>query len=810
MHTLPQSLIPRAPSGFHAFLRIADRGVPFLAVGGRAFMTVPALSSGYHTFPIRSRAFRQWFFRQCVSDYDTIPTAHAFSAILRYLDAQAARDPNTRDIRVPYRIDFRGSSPTPEKILLDLADSDGQFVEITPDGWQVTSGEGVPFETSSSTGALPAPEPAGELDPQAGSPLDILRSALNLGAPGSPDWLRCLAWLLAALRPNAPYPILILRGPSGCGKSVAARVLRTLIDPSASPFAPLPSGARELLALARQNWILAFDHVSGLTPQLADALCRLTSGVGISHREPGESEPLQLLIKRPILLTVTDRWTPPPDLAARALIVTLPPLTDATRRSEHEIEAVIQSAFPKILGALCTAVGKALASPAQHTSSGTRHAAALAWAQAASPALNSTPLEMQKAFNATPQPDPFVEAVRALLAPTPNWSGTAAQLLKLLPLCPNPRALSRKLNRSILLLADAGIDVRFRRRPGGERVIDLFASQNFELPPQPPPATVLIGEHQIPPPPADCVTTPPTLCDLPVGQPGKLRAGCLPARPVLPASLSKASDTIESTPLIDTGPDILARIVAKKRADLAAAVQPLEAWERDAELRLPARRDFRAALAARTPAIIAEIKKASPSKGVLSHDFDPPRIARAYQAGGAAALSVLTDQAFFQGSLDDLQAARDAVSLPVLRKDFTIDPAQILEAAAHGADAVLLIAAILSARQIRDFREVAARYRLSALVEVHNRRELDSAIEAGADLIGVNNRNLSTFEVTLETSLSLAEHMPPGALLVSESGIHDAADIVRLRAAGYHAFLVGEHLMKSGDPACALRNLVTP
>ena len=144
----------------------------------------------------------------------------------------------------------------------------------------------------------------------------------------------------------------------------------------------------------------------------------------------------------------------------------------------------------------------------------------------------------------------------------------------------------------------------------------------------------------------------------------------------------------------------------------------------------------------------------------------------------------------------------------MLRKDFTIDASQILEAAAHGADAILLIAAILTARQIRDFREIAARYRLSALVEVHNRRELDAAIDAGADLIGVNNRNLATFEVTLETSLALAGHMPPGTLAVSESGIHNAADIVRLRAAGFRAFLVGEHLLKSGDPAEALRNLV--
>jgi indole-3-glycerol phosphate synthase len=260
--------------------------------------------------------------------------------------------------------------------------------------------------------------------------------------------------------------------------------------------------------------------------------------------------------------------------------------------------------------------------------------------------------------------------------------------------------------------------------------------------------------------------------------------------------------------LIDTVPDILARIVAKKRDDLSRGGQPVGKWEQAAELRLSERRDFRGALAARAPAIIAEVKKASPSKGVLSQDFDPVRIARAYEEGGAAALSVLTDEAFFQGSLGDLEAARAAVSAPVIRKDFTIDRVQILEAAAHGADAILLIAAILTELEIREFREAAARYRMSALVEVHNRRELDCAIEAGADLIGVNNRNLSTFEVRLETSLELVEFMPAGAVLVSESGIQDAADVMRLRAVGYSAFLVGEHLMKSGDPAAALRKLV--
>ncbi len=242
-------------------------------------------------------------------------------------------------------------------------------------------------------------------------------------------------------------------------------------------------------------------------------------------------------------------------------------------------------------------------------------------------------------------------------------------------------------------------------------------------------------------------------------------------------------------------------------ADLGRVTASLDSLERAAESRLAERRDFRAALASRTPAIIAEVKKASPSKGVLAHDFDPARIARQYEQGGASALSVLTDEQFFQGSLADLEAARAAVSIPALRKDFTVDRAHVVQAAAHGADAILLIAAILDEHQIRDLREAAARYRMAALVEVHNRRELDVAIAAGADLIGVNNRNLNTFEVTLRTSLDLAPYIPGAALRVSESGIHNGQDIAALRSAGFTAFLVGEHLMKSPDPMAALREL---
>jgi indole-3-glycerol phosphate synthase len=260
--------------------------------------------------------------------------------------------------------------------------------------------------------------------------------------------------------------------------------------------------------------------------------------------------------------------------------------------------------------------------------------------------------------------------------------------------------------------------------------------------------------------------------------------------------------------LTDTVPDILARIVAKKREELACpGPAPDELADRAGVIE---RRNFRAALEQNPPAIISEIKKASPSKGVLAADFDPVRIARAYEQGGAAALSVLTDRSFFQGSLSDLECARAAVKLPVLRKDFTLEEYHVLEAAASGADAILLIAAILEERQIRDLRESAARWGMAALVEAHDERELDRAIAAGAGIIGVNNRNLTDFQVTLETSLRLAERIPAGVVRVSESGIHTAADVTRLRASGYQAFLVGEHLMQAGRPAAALRALVTP
>ncbi len=255
-------------------------------------------------------------------------------------------------------------------------------------------------------------------------------------------------------------------------------------------------------------------------------------------------------------------------------------------------------------------------------------------------------------------------------------------------------------------------------------------------------------------------------------------------------------------------PDILAKIVARKVEEIALLKPKQLEFERRAADNKGRQRGFASALRVRaiiSPAVIAEIKKASPSRGLLSEDFQPVEIARTYELGGAAALSVLTDADFFMGSLADMAAARGAVGLPVIRKDFTLEPIQVVEAAANGADAILLIAAILSDRQLLELREVAGSLGLDALVEVHDAVELQRAIDSGATAIGVNNRDLRSFEVKLETSLELSAQMPAGVLRVSESGIFTRQHVDTLRAAGYQAFLVGESLMR--NPA-ALRELV--
>ena len=257
---------------------------------------------------------------------------------------------------------------------------------------------------------------------------------------------------------------------------------------------------------------------------------------------------------------------------------------------------------------------------------------------------------------------------------------------------------------------------------------------------------------------------------------------------------------------------ILDRIVAVKREEVAAARvrRGLPGLRRDAES-LGGQRDFvgslRARIAAGAAGVIAEIKKASPSKGLLRENFDPAAIAESYQRHGAAALSVLTDERFFQGSSAYLEAARAACDLPALRKDFIVDAYQVFEARAFGADCILLIAACLDNAQMADFETQACELGMAVLVEVHDARELERALRLATPLIGVNNRDLRSFEVSIETTLALRPEVPADRLLVTESGISEREAVGRMRSAGVDAFLVGEAFMRAADPGAALAAL---
>jgi indole-3-glycerol phosphate synthase len=262
--------------------------------------------------------------------------------------------------------------------------------------------------------------------------------------------------------------------------------------------------------------------------------------------------------------------------------------------------------------------------------------------------------------------------------------------------------------------------------------------------------------------------------------------------------------------------DILDKIVAVKHQEVAAAKKkkPLEAMREDAESRVLTR-DFvgalRAKIAAGQAAVIAEVKKASPSKGVLREDFIPADIAQSYAVGdgavSAACLSVLTDRQFFQGSADYLKQARASCALPVLRKDFMVDPYQVYEARAMGADAILLIAACLDDARMAELEAIAMDLDMAVLVEVHDGGELQRALKLKTPLLGINNRNLKTFEVSLQTTLGLLPEVPPDKLLITESGILARADVQSMRAAGVHAFLVGEAFMRADEPGLALAEL---
>lgn len=255
----------------------------------------------------------------------------------------------------------------------------------------------------------------------------------------------------------------------------------------------------------------------------------------------------------------------------------------------------------------------------------------------------------------------------------------------------------------------------------------------------------------------------------------------------------------------------LQRIVARTRADLPTRRTPERIRELEHMAARHTPRGFAAGLSAAAstrPAIIAELKKASPSKGLIRPDFQPAELAKSLERGGAACLSVLTDEPFFQGSLENLRTASDCVRLPCLRKDFMVDPFQVLEARAYGADAILLIVAALTDAELRQLRASAREHGLDVLCEVHNRAELDRALPLDCELIGVNSRDLRTFAVDIAAAEQLAQHLPADVVRVAESGIGSYADVERMMRAGFNAFLVGESLMRQPDPGVALQALM--
>ena len=269
------------------------------------------------------------------------------------------------------------------------------------------------------------------------------------------------------------------------------------------------------------------------------------------------------------------------------------------------------------------------------------------------------------------------------------------------------------------------------------------------------------------------------------------------------------------TPFTDTMSDILDRILQRKAEEIAERRARVAERElvAQAAVALPVRgfvEAIRTRLARHQTAVIAEIKKASPSRGLLRADFRPAEIARSYEKGGATCLSVLTDVDFFQGADEYLRAARTACALPVLRKDFTVDPYQVYEARALGADCILLIVAALADSRLGELAGLAQHLGLDVLVEVHDEAELERALRLNVPLLGINNRNLRTFETSLETTLTLLERIPGDRIVVTESGIHTPVDVARMRAAGVHAFLVGEAFMKAAEPGEKLAELFGP
>ena len=442
----------------------------FITGDGQAFIEIPLGPHGRQVAPVRSATFRDWLIDSFWTLHQTPPDERAVRHAIRILQAQAFGNNSP----LPVHVRVAPTAPlAPGAIALDLGNDAVEVVHITPAGWHIDA------ETESlfrrGRGYLALPRPIAPDSPALA--LAGLRPLLNLD--DGPGWLRCLAWLLAALRPAGPYPVLVLRGPLGSGKSTAARLLRVLIDPVTAPLWPPPSSARRLPEQVWFRWIAAFDHVSRLPSPLTGALCRLAAGGGYWREDPAdEYGPVMIDLRRPILLVLAPGTPLPPELASRALVVDLPALPPERRRTEAGLRRHFEQSWPSFLGALCSAVSTALARlPEIRLQPAPRLADAASWAVAAAPALGIADTEMLAAFPFDARSsDPVIDALAVLLDGSDEWTGSAADLLEKLrpsagPALPGtPKGLMQHFNQSTGALAEAGLEVTSTRNHEGRAV----------------------------------------------------------------------------------------------------------------------------------------------------------------------------------------------------------------------------------------------------------------------------------------------------------------------------------------------------
>jgi putative DNA primase/helicase len=456
-----------------ALLYHARTATPFCSEDGEPCASIPSTIDSRRVVALRSSSFRDWLTANFYSEYETAPSTTALRAVLRTLEARA-RYGEVPAQKVERRISFEGDPFTPSRIVLDLANANGEVVEISSHGWQITGNLNHPFHQSPTMLPLPNPDPS----PLLNKPLEHFAGLFRLTGENR---VRVFSWLAAALRLIGPYPILVITGPAGSGKSVLARALRTLIDPSAAPLRRLPSRDNELRHLALQNWILAFDQVYRISRNVSEAICAISSGDAMEIA-PADRDPLVLQLARPVILissTVrTDiAWTPPRSFSNRTLAVELP--TVATVLPEASLWSHFESLRPALVATLSTAIATALRRIREiDLGNVARFPDSAAWAAAAAPTLGIEETSIAGAFTGSSSiwtgSDMLRRAVQMLLIDDQCWSGSATELLSRLrtvvapeELPATPKGLSQALQRV------PGIRVVRERDTRGERILTI-------------------------------------------------------------------------------------------------------------------------------------------------------------------------------------------------------------------------------------------------------------------------------------------------------------------------------------------------